>query len=192
MSMKIGAESSKTFHKKLESGFFTKYMSGKGLDVGYRGYAENINPILESALGVDTDFPGYDGKTLPFESGSLDYVYSSHCLEHIADYQSTIREWMRVIRVGGHIIIVVPHQFLYEKKASRPSYWNGDHKRFYTPALLMMEIETALEPNTYRLRLLEDGDEGFDYTIPPDKHSGGQYELTAVIQKIDKPTWDLA
>jgi SAM-dependent methyltransferase len=190
-TMKVGAEASKTFYKKLSSGFFTKYMSGQGLDVGYKGYQENVEPILEGALGIEIGYPGYDGKTLPFEDGRFDYVYSSHCLEHIENPYNALRDWMRVIKVGGHVITVVPHQFLYEKKASLPSRWNGDHKRFYTPATLMMEVEVALEPNSYRVRLLEDGDDGYDYLIPPEKHAGGQYEITLVLQKIKKPTWDL-
>jgi len=89
-------------------------------------------------------------------------------------------------------VIIVPHQFLYEKKAYLPSNWNLDHKRFYTPASLLKELELSLKPNTYRVRFLEDGDQDFNYSIPPNIHSGGQYEITLVIQKIVPPAWDLA
>jgi SAM-dependent methyltransferase len=140
---------------------------------------------------VDTNYEGYDGRTLPFPDNSQDYVYSSHCLEHIADYQQAIKEWYRVVKVGGHIVTVVPHKYLYEKKEQLPSNWNEDHKRFYTPASLLQEFEQTLEPNSYRVRLLEDGDTGFNYSIPPEKHSSGEYEITLVIQKIQPPTWKL-
>jgi SAM-dependent methyltransferase len=187
----VGEESRKTYEDKLKNGFFEKYMSGEGLDIGFSGYLDNVVPILENAIGVDTNYPGYDGKTLPFEVCSQDYVYSSHCLEHIQDYKKAIQEWFRVTNVGGHVIIVVPHQYLYEKRKNLPSRWNGDHKRFYTPSSLLKEVEESLPTNTYRVRFLEDGDKDFDYSIDPTQHSKGQYEITLVIQKIIPASWEL-
>lgn len=188
---KVGEESSRSYKRRLMNGFFDTYMTGNGLDIGFAGYIPDVVPILPNAIGVDTNFPGYDGKTLPFEDNSQNYVYSSHCLEHIDDYLNAIREWYRVVKVGGHIVTIVPHKFLYEKKEQLPSNWNGDHKRFYTPASLLQEFEQALEPNSYRVRFLEDGDIGFDYSIPPEQHSNGEYEITLVIEKINKPSWKL-
>ena len=89
------------------------------------------------------------------------------------------------------MIIVVPHMYLYEKKEDIPSQWNEDHKRYYTPGSLLIELENSLVPNSYRVKLLEDGDDGFDYSIPNNKHSCGQYEITLVVQKIKKPDWEL-
>lgn len=191
-SFKVGTEAQQSFEMKEENGFFKKYMSGEsGLDIGYAGYDINTKPILPTAIGLDINYPGYDGINLPFKDSSQDYVYSSHCLEHIILYRSALKEWHRVTKVGAHIIIIVPHKYLYEKKDVPPSLWNEDHKRFYTPASLLNEVETSLEPNTYRIRLLEDGDKGFDYSIPPNKHSGGQYEITLVIEKIQPPLWNI-
>lgn len=188
---RVGEESSRTYMYKHLTGFFTKYMSGNGLDIGYAGYLSNIESILPTAIGIDLNYPGYDGEKLPFPDESQDYVYSSHCLEHIKNHCGTIAEWFRVLKVDGHLVTIVPHQFLYEKKAQLPSNWNEDHKRFYTPAGLLLDVETALEPNTYRVRLLEDGDNSFDYSVGPELHSVGQYEITLVIQKIKPPTWQI-
>jgi SAM-dependent methyltransferase len=187
-SRKVGTESQKSWNRKAE--FFLHYMSGNGLDIGFAGYTPDIVPILPAALGVDVNYPGYDGRTLPFADNSQDYVYSSHCLEHIDNYLNAIRDWYRVVKVGGHIVTVVPHKFLYEKKEELPSQWNQDHKRFYTPASLLQEVEQALKPNSYRVRFLEDGDVGYNYSIPADKHSGGEYLITLVIEKIEKPKWE--
>jgi SAM-dependent methyltransferase len=191
MSTNVGTESQKTHATKYLTGFYQKYMHGNGLDIGYAGYIPGAQPILPTAIGIDMGYPGYDGKTLPFKNESQDYVYTSHTLEHISDYKQAINEWFRVLKIKGHLVIVVPHQYLYEKCTSLPSRWNADHKRFYTPSSLLKEIEESLLPNTYRIRLLTDGDHGFDYSIPPDTHSGGQYEITLVLEKIQKPTWDL-
>lgn len=174
---------------KLDSGFFNKYMSGIGLDIGYAGYVEGTLPILETAIGIDLNYPGYDGVNLPFPSESQDYVYSSHCLEHILHYQNSLIEWFRVLKIGGHLIIAVPHQYLYEKKLILPSVWNEGHLRFYTPSSLLKEIEESLQPNSYRVRFLEDGDLNFNYNVIPPAHSEGQYEITVVIQRIKVPEW---
>lgn len=191
---KVGTESQKTWYDKWDQftfSFFDKYMSGKGLDIGFAGYTDGAESILDTATGVDVNYPNYNGRDLPFANDSQSYVYSSHCLEHIQDYKQVIQEWFRVTEIGGHIITVVPHQFLYEKKKTLPSQWNADHKHFITPARLLEMFEESLKPNTYRVRHLQDNDKDFDYSIGPGSHSGGCYEIELVVQKIKEPSWEL-
>lgn len=190
MKKVCGPETQKALSRRKSEGFLKKYCGGKGIDIGYRGEIPDAVP-LPGAIGVELDYPGYDGKRLPFEDGSLDFVYSSHCLEHISDWRSAIVEYFRVLKVGGFLVLAVPHQFLYEKRRSLPSMYNGDHKRFYTPASLLAEVESSLAPNSYRLRHLKDCDVGYDYSIPPARHSAGEYEIECVLQKIELPAWNL-
>ena len=181
---RVGEESSKTYQEKHSNNFFNKYMGGCGLDVGYKGYLKDVVPILPGATGVDLDYPGYDGRTLPFINESQDYVYSSHVLEHVSDYVGFIRDLYRVVKFDGHLILTVPHKYLYEKKRQPPSRYNADHKRFYTPSSLLSEVEEALTPNSYRVEICRDVADGFDYSIPAEKHSGGCYEIELVLKKI--------
>lgn len=69
--------------------------------------------------------------------------------------------------------------------------WNEDHKRFYTPSNLLAEVEIALRPNSYLVVSLRDNAEGFDYSLGPDKHSSGSYEIELIIRKITPPIWAL-
>lgn len=186
---RVGQEPKKTWFDKRDSGFFLEYMRGHGLDVGFKGGSADASPVLESAIGVDLGYPAYDGINLPFASESQDYVYSSHCLEHVLKPFDCLREWLRVVKVGGFVIIVVPHQYLYEKKSNMPSRFSREHLRFYTPSKLLEHVEAALPPNSYRVKFLEDGDTDFDYNLPPETHSTGQYEITLVLQKITLPYW---
>jgi SAM-dependent methyltransferase len=52
---------------------------------------------------------------------SYDFVFSSHSLEHIANPLKAIKEWLRIIKNEGYIIIIVP-----EKSVC------FDHKRNYS------------------------------------------------------------
>jgi len=184
------SENPLVIQRRNEEGFFEKYMSGEGLDIGSTGYTGAWDKVgsspMERATGVDLDYPGYDGVNLPFEDESQDFVYSSHMLEHVPNGNviPVLREQLRVLRIGGHMIICVPHKFLYERSMTLPSRWNQDHKRFYTPATLMAEIETSLSPNSYRLRLLLDGDAGYDYSRPLSEHPCGEYQIECVLEKI--------
>lgn len=164
-----------------------RYVQKPGIDIGY-GKQYGYEPFADFK-GVDQDYPGYDGLNLPFDDGSLRTVHASHVLEHMLHPTLTLKEWFRVLSTGGHMIITVPHKFLYEKRINLPSRWNRDHKRFYTPAILLAEIQLALTPNSYRVIYCRDNDWNFDYTIPPDQHSQGCYEIECVIQKIEQPKW---
>lgn len=195
LKRKVGPESSKSYEDKIRSGFFDKYMSGQGLSIGSKGDQpdkDTVLSILPTGIDVGLDFPKYDGIHLPFADNSQDWIYSSHVYEHITDRITTIKEWYRVLKVEGYLIIIVPHKYLYERRNSKPSRWNGDHKEFFTISNLVKEIEEALEPNSYRIRVAEDSDKGYDYSVPLTQHPGpGQLEITLVLQKIQKPSWDL-
>jgi SAM-dependent methyltransferase len=188
----VGGEAAKSFDRRIEAGFWSRFVTGPNiLDIGFRGYEGAVLPILEGAIGIDLDYPGYDGRRLPFEDGSQDAVFSSHCLEHIGSHINAIQDWFRVTRVGGHIITVVPNAAIYERRRRPPSCWNDDHQRFYSPASLLAEFEAALAPNTYRVRLLEENDEGYRYENPADTHPTGCYEIVLVIEKIAPPAWPI-
>ncbi|RYD21675.1 MAG: methyltransferase domain-containing protein [Spirochaetia bacterium] len=187
-------EAGRCYQRRRRSGFLDRYCSGSlVLDVGYSGYDNPDRKTgLPGAVGIDLDYPGYDGRVLPFQDETVDTVFSSHCLEHIQFDHQAIRDWFRVIKVGGFIVCMVPSQALYEKQRFLPSRFNEDHKRMYTPATLMRSFEEALKVNTYRVRHLAENDQGFNYQLGPDVHSDGAYEIELVIEKIEAPDWELA
>jgi SAM-dependent methyltransferase len=190
----VGCECRKWYAEWTDNNMLKKYLSGKVLDIGFAGYLNEVVPITEDAIGVDLNYPGYDGIHLPFDNESIDGILSSHMLEHVPteNVSKTIQEMYRVLKKDKHIVITVPHKYLYEKKACLPSLYNRDHKRFYTPSSLLSEIESALEPNSYRVELLKDNDKEFNYLIPPEKHSSGCYEILCILKKIEKPYWQLS
>jgi SAM-dependent methyltransferase len=145
---------------------------------------------VPQAVGIGLDYPGYDGLHLPFGDETQDAVFCSHCLEHIEDYKTALSEWYRVLKIGGYLLLAVPHKWLYERKPTPTSRHGGtEHYRFYTPASLTAEIEESLPVGGYRIRSLHDNDEGFDYTIPPEHHAAGCYEIELVLQRIAMPAY---
>lgn len=50
-----------------------------------------------------------DRDRLPFEDGSVDEVYSSHCLEHLSNPYHLLHEVARVCREGARVEVRVPH-----------------------------------------------------------------------------------
>lgn len=93
---------------------------GFGLDIGAG------NDCLPGALAWDK--PQGDAQQLPFVPAKIfDFVYSSHCLEHMTDPHRAIRRWFEVVRPGGKLYVVVPTWEHYEKK-HWPSKFSGDHR----------------------------------------------------------------
>jgi SAM-dependent methyltransferase len=187
----VGPEVRKTLRMRIENGFFAQFFSGSNiLDIGFRGDNPANQPIVPWAIGVDTGYPGYDGTTLPFEDRSQDTVHSSHCLEHIPNPREALAEWFRVLRIGGFLVLTVPHQQLYERKPVPTSRWGGnEHLRFYTVASCTSEIEEALPVGEFRFRLVRDNDAGFDYNKSPTEYPNGCYEIEVVIQRIARPDY---
>lgn len=44
------------------------------------------------------------------DSGSYDFVVSSNCLEHVANPLKALREWIRVVKPGGLLLLVLPNK----------------------------------------------------------------------------------
>jgi SAM-dependent methyltransferase len=44
------------------------------------------------------------------ENDRYDFCFSSHSLEHIANPLKAIREWLRIVKSGGFIVIIVPEK----------------------------------------------------------------------------------
>lgn len=51
-----------------------------------------------------------DVRKLPFKDNYADYIIASEILEHIPlkDLNNTLREWVRVLKKGGRMVITVP------------------------------------------------------------------------------------
>lgn len=50
------------------------------------------------------------GDHLPFPNNSVDFVISSHVIEHFYDPVKAMKEWLRVVKPGGYVYVIAPHK----------------------------------------------------------------------------------
>lgn len=81
-----------------------RFCLGHGLDIGCGAWP------LEGALGVDLiKSDGHDAMNLPERDGGWDFVFSSHCLEHLIDPVAAIEHWKSKLRSAGVLFLHLPH-----------------------------------------------------------------------------------
>lgn len=106
-----------------KNNFLEKYLNGSILDIG----AGN-DPISMSADAFDLEQGDANHiKDYIPKNKKYDTVYSSHTLEHLDDPKKVIFDWFSLINPGGHLIIIVPDEDLYEQNIW-PSYFSDEHK----------------------------------------------------------------
>lgn len=115
---------------------FTKYLNGAGVDIG----AGNDCLVIPSGTVRPWDMKDGDASLLAgIPDGSFDFVYSSHCLEHLRDIELSLRNWIRVLKPGGFLYVAVPDYTIYEK-LNWPSAFNGDHKHSFSLDLTRAKV----------------------------------------------------
>ncbi len=117
-------ETSKTL--KLLSKAELARLSGKGIDIGCGPW-----PVRPDVQPFDQAHGDANHITRHVQRASYDYVYSSHCLEHMRDPDHALREWWQLVKPGGSMLVVVPDEDLYEQ-GYWPSLFNKDHKFSFT------------------------------------------------------------
>lgn len=93
------------------------YCNGRGVDIGCskQEWAMPGAKMIEPALTPEyhaMNFPQYE----------LDYIFSSHCLEHVKEnWYNVLDYWLTKIRVGGILFLYLPHK--------SQEYWLPENNR---------------------------------------------------------------
>ena len=98
--------------------------SGVGLDIGCGIGTESrlLSRADRTVIGLDYDIGTAglaqavidgavcgDARQLPFQTNSLDWVSSSHIIEHFTDPERHVAEIARVLRPGGRLVVLTPN-----------------------------------------------------------------------------------
>lgn len=121
---------------RVRNNDFKKYLYGNGIDIG-GGY-----DTLQTPYGTVQAWDIKDGDAV-FMNGAhdntYDFVYSSHCLEHLTDVPTALKHWVRILKPGGFLFVAIPDWELYEQK-NWPSRFNTDHKATFSTRITKEEV----------------------------------------------------
>ncbi len=123
---------------------------GMGLDIG-AGYWEFPGSIPIDPCRGD----GRKNTLDKFEQGSLDYIFSSHYLEHTEEWKAEIKNWIGLLKTGGRLFLYLPHPDCMIWRPGAPGIGDG-HK--WIPDL--QTIEKYLLSLGMRTISKEDGPDG--------------------------------
>ena len=107
--------------------FAKHFCVGEGVDIG----CNRLEWAFPGAHAIDLNFnDGNDAYNFKYDN--LDYVFSSHCLEHLPDWVAALDYWHTKLKDGGTLFLYLPH---YHQEYWRP--WNNrKHVHIFTPVIL--------------------------------------------------------
>lgn len=124
------ASKTKIYFGVLENQIF----KGKGIDIGCGN-----DPIFADIERFDIS-DGDANNICKYVKKQFDFVFSSHCLEHMKNPFHTIQQWWTLVKENGYLYIIVPDEDLYEH-GHFPSKHNSEHKWTFT---LLKQKETNI------------------------------------------------
>ncbi len=114
--------------------YATRWFSGDAIDIGAGDDPlTNLRPFFPLLKKIDCcDKDDGDAMLMDWISDeSYDTVHASNCLEHLMDPFLALKNWLRICRRGGHVVVTIPDEDLYEQGVF-PSTFNSDHKWTFT------------------------------------------------------------
>lgn len=72
-------------------------------------------------------------ETIPYPSNTFDTILSHEVIEHVADDRLTVKEMVRVSKVGGRIVIFLPNRWYPFE--THGHYWRGEYHFGNTPLI---------------------------------------------------------
>lgn len=100
-------------------------LNGNGIDIGC-----GPDPIVPNVRKFDVE-DGDANQISKYVHEQFDFVFSSHCLEHMHKPKEAILEWWKLVKPGGYLYFIVPDEDIYEQGVF-PSRFNPDHKATFT------------------------------------------------------------
>lgn len=115
------------FSSKFAFPFALEVCKGRGYDIG----CSKLEWSLPGSIPIDLSMPDeYDAFNLPYVD--IDYIFSSHCLEHIPNWVDALDCWFNALREEGVLFLYLPD---YSQVYWRP-WHNRKHVNIFTPEII--------------------------------------------------------
>jgi SAM-dependent methyltransferase len=131
------------------AGRFVAALRAAGCDpVGVEVASAALERARAVAPGADLRLLAEDG-SIPLEHGSVDLVWCSEVLEHVADGMHLLQEARRVLRPHGRLLLTVPYHGRLQAALIGLVRFDahfdprGQHLRFFTRASLRASLRAA-------------------------------------------------
>lgn len=118
----------------LGCGNLKTFSNAIGVDIVPKG---EIVPQLNSESKSVADVVADVSLPLPFDDNSVDLVVARHILEHMIDPITAVKNWIKVVKKGGCLILSLPNERLIRSIPINP-----EHVHAWTPESLKVFIET--------------------------------------------------
>jgi SAM-dependent methyltransferase len=116
------------------------FCKGIGIDVG----CNREEWKFPGAIAIDPAINGFDALNFPHRD--LDYVFSSHCLEHIPNWVAVLDYWTDSLKKGGVLFLYLPD---YSQTYWRP--WNNrKHCNIFSPEIIHDYMNNAGYKNVFK------------------------------------------
>jgi ubiquinone/menaquinone biosynthesis C-methylase UbiE len=116
-------------------------LAARLIDAGFDVRCCDLYPEIFRLEGADIQQGNLDAD-LPFADQSFDYVTCLEGLEHIENPQQAMREFARVLKPGGHLIVSVPNILNIEERLKWLLYGYTSHfKPISRPAVERLRAE---------------------------------------------------
>jgi SAM-dependent methyltransferase len=196
----MGNETSKANKRRKGTWLFNKVFTGRGIDIGPG--RDTLSPVdfpgITSIEGFDKRQGDAQHMSLYRELGSYDFVYSSHCLEHLESPMEALQGWWSLVKPGGYMVIAVPDEDLYEQgRFQARSRWSREHKHSFTIwkeqswcqwSINVVDVVRVL-PDCQVIKI-ELVDTDYDYSIPYGSRDqtmpGAEAAIEIVLRKLIK------
>lgn len=142
----------------LGCGQFKTFEHFTGVDNGHHWGNKGVDVMVETCEKLDI-----------FADSSFDFVFSSHLLEHIVNTEATLKEWMRVIKNDGYLILYLPHKDFYPNVGQDGA--NPDHKHDFVPDDIIRFMKKC---GSWDLIENEERNEGYEYSFFQVYQKGGK------------------
>lgn len=166
---------------------FSILLSKEGHHVTSMDYSPGMLEKAEANLkeaGFEPDLVRGDVTKLPFEAESYDYIVSRNLVWNLEHPAEAYKEWLRVLKPGGHILVIDANHYLH--------YYNAQYKKMHD------ELRKHAEQNYGHVHMQVDPtpideiarDLPLSREIRPEWDMGMFRELGVTVMQIEtRPGW---
>jgi SAM-dependent methyltransferase len=147
---------------KILKKFFHRYFRGRVLDVGcglslFTAFEKKWpfdivagDIVFDRMKERKREWPGitwivFDASFLPFKAGCFDSVFAGEILEHLPDTEQALKEWSRIQRKDGMLIVTTPNR---ERRINRTNRENWPTSPDHLRELSFDELNHSILPRS--------------------------------------------